>query len=367
MANNVPTTGDLLEVPSGVARLRYFYGQLLTQRDLQAEQGYHLLLQRLTQRETFGTGTLAGLGVEAAGASAPKNVYVRAGIGLDPDGRELILPSDACITIAEPALVGTAQTAPSSDSSADIATWLTGLWAAAGLTVTVTQTNIEDLSKALIAAGLSGDDPTNNHYLTTLAQLQNLPVPSADPAPVAPQTLADYLFDALVGTTYIGLRYVERGKEPSPAVLDGSCCGETTCFPSRTEEGVFIVASDTEFPAVVDPYAQAEAFLQPCLQAKKDAANGDPDFDGFAAIRECLAAYVTNASSPVTFRGLPPADGVCGPPAPPVVPLARAYWSRFDITGQSRILSVDNATFRPIALGAQTIRALFQASMQTFT
>lgn len=362
MANNVPTTGDLLEVPSGVARLRYFYGQLLTQRDLQAEQGYHLLLQRLMQREICGTGTLAGLGVEAAGASAPKNVYVRAGIGLDPDGRELILISDACITIAEPPLEGPDPSlgAPEGDSSDQIATWLAGVWG-----ITVDHTDIEQLSEKLIAAGLSGD--SGGTYQTTREQLQNLSVPSPLPTIDAEHPLADYLFDALVGTTYIGLRYVERGKEPSPAVLDGSCCGETTCFPSRTEEGVFIVASDTEFPAVVDPYAQAEAFLQPCLQAKKDAANGDPDFDGFAAIRECLAAYVTNASSPVTFRGLPPADGVCGPPAPPVVPLARAYWSRFDITGQSRILSVDNASFRPIALGAQTIRALFQASMQTFT
>lgn len=356
MATNVPTTGDLLEVPSGVARLRYFHGQLLTQRDLQAEQRYHLLLQRLMQRETLGTGTVAGLRVDEAGASLPKNVYVRAGLALDPDGRELILVNDGCVTIAEPPLVAASHAAPGSDTSADIADWLTDLWADEGITVTVTADNIEDLSEKLISAGLTGDSDTN--YPTTAAQLRKLPIPTTAPAPEGPETLADYLFDALVGKTHIGLRYVERGREPSPALLDGSCCGEAACFPSRTEEGVMIVAANTAFPAIVDPYLQAREFLVECLD-EQEVAMGE-DFDTFEAVRHCLAAYVTNVM-PATFRGLPPADGVCGPPAPPVLPLALAYWSRFDVTGESRILSVDNAGIRQIALSAQTFRGLFEA------
>jgi hypothetical protein len=50
---------------SSVARLRYFFGELLTQRDLEAEQHYHVLMRRLVQREAFGTGTVAGLEVVA--------------------------------------------------------------------------------------------------------------------------------------------------------------------------------------------------------------------------------------------------------------------------------------------------------------
>ena len=64
MANGTTAAAkDLLTVASGVARLHYFYGQLLTQRDLSAEQHYHLELRRLLQREAFGTGTVAGLRV----------------------------------------------------------------------------------------------------------------------------------------------------------------------------------------------------------------------------------------------------------------------------------------------------------------
>src|SRR5580704_5680349 len=103
MANNwTAPTGDHLTVASGVARLNYFFGQLLTQCDLQAEQRYHLALRRLMQREAFGTGTVAGLPVEDAGPTTQGSVFVRAGLALDPDGRELLLVSDQCLTVAAP-------------------------------------------------------------------------------------------------------------------------------------------------------------------------------------------------------------------------------------------------------------------------
>jgi hypothetical protein len=46
-------------ISSGVSRVRYFFGQLLTERDLESEQHFHLLMRRLVQREAFGTGTMA--------------------------------------------------------------------------------------------------------------------------------------------------------------------------------------------------------------------------------------------------------------------------------------------------------------------
>src|SRR5690606_39229634 len=92
---------------SSLERLRFFFGQLLTQRDLEAEQRYHLTLQRLTQRETFGTGTVAGLGVTAAGQDvAPLSVFVNPGLAFDPDGRELILEAMECVPGAEASVPG---------------------------------------------------------------------------------------------------------------------------------------------------------------------------------------------------------------------------------------------------------------------
>src|SRR5690606_13472247 len=98
MANHVNGNGELV-VPSSVAGSTYFHGQLLAERDLRAEQSYHVVLRRLVQRETFGTGTTAGLRVDVAGPAMPRGVFVRAGLGFDPDGRELLLETDVCIDV----------------------------------------------------------------------------------------------------------------------------------------------------------------------------------------------------------------------------------------------------------------------------
>src|SRR5690349_11388623 len=88
---------------AAIARLHYFFGQLLTQRDLEFEQRFHLLLQRLTQREGFGTGTVAGLKVSDVldGQTSELGVWVLPGFAVDPDGRELVLGQPTCVTIAD--------------------------------------------------------------------------------------------------------------------------------------------------------------------------------------------------------------------------------------------------------------------------
>ena len=89
-------------VKNTLSRVRYFFGQLLTQRDLEAEQEFHLRLQRLSQRETFGTGTVSGLRVswELDGQYPPRSVFVLPGLAIDPDGRELLLERAVCVPLA---------------------------------------------------------------------------------------------------------------------------------------------------------------------------------------------------------------------------------------------------------------------------
>jgi hypothetical protein len=368
MATNgtASTTGDLLEVPSGVARLRYFYGQLLTQRDLSAEQGYHLLLRRLMQREAFGTGTVSGLKVDATGAGAPDCVTVRAGLALDPDGRELLLVRDVSIKVAEDAVSPSTATpyitgTTGSLTAADIAPQVVTAWGAS-----FDPLDVQLLSLRFKEAGLTGAsaDDVLGDLPFTAGQL-NMLTPSSPVALAPGQLLRDYLFDAIVGTTYLGLRYVERGKEPSPAVLDGSCCGETACFPARLEENVVIVGQSTPFSAIVDPYAAAKATIENDLLAQ-EIDNGLDSGSNPILFHDADAALYDYVLG--TFRGLPPSDDPCGAATPPAVPLARVSWSRFLApSGESRILSVDNRTFRPLAPGVPPVRALLEVLTRSAT
>jgi hypothetical protein len=375
--NGTQITGDLLEVPSGVARLRYFYGQLLTQRDLQAEQRYHLLLQRLLQREALGTGTVAGLRIDPAALPVQECVVVRAGLALDPEGRELVLPNDVSVKIAEavktPSTAAPYVTGTPDYAAATVATQVRTFWGAS-----FGASDVADLSARLKAAGLTGtlsDGPGDTYPFTaaqlnklalpaiegvfTAAQLNKLALPASFSLPPG-QTLLEYLEGALVGTTYLGLRYLERGREPSPAVLDGSCCGEAACFPARLEEGVMIVA--TPFAPVKDPYQDAREWMSARMaDAENPPGAVYPGHVTAPVIRGAFCEYLIGA-----FRGLPPSDDPCTSPEPPVVPLALAYWSRFarETSGTSRILSIDNGSLRPLAPGVPAVRALFEEVTQ---
>jgi hypothetical protein len=371
MATNgtAPTTGDLLTVASGVARLSYFYGQLLTQRDLEAEQRYHLALRRLMQREAFGTGTVAGLGVEPVGASAPSSVFVQAGLAMDPDGRELLLPNNVCVTIADAQLTAnpTAYVLPAGSvplyPPANIASQLVTYWGVSIGAEDIYNTDTAALFPALAEAGLTEvlpDVPTvPTNFPALAAQLNQLTKPSG--FALSPgHLLRDHLFNALIGTTYLGLRYVERGTEPSPAVLDASCCGgDASCFPSRRQEGVVIVAQHHPFPAVRDPYREAKASLSTRFVGEENppvvsSGGGSNQVD----CHMDLCQYLLGA-----WRGLPP-DDTCGPGTLPVVPIGRVYWSRFQrASGLSRILSVDNCA-RPFAPGVPPVRALYDVLTQ---
>ena len=353
------TEAGQLGVPSTLARLNYFYGQLLAQRDLRAEQGYHVMLRRLMQRETFGLGTVAGLRVRAAGVATARGVVVEPGLAMDPDGRELLVEAEVCIEVAAPALVPSSATPISGTTAADIATSLDAYWH-----FPIDAADVDALRAALVSAGLSevqnaAADPT---FVTLVAQLNRIadPVPSTLPPGT---TLRDFLFAALVGRSFLGLRYLERGTDPSPSVLDASCCGDTTCQPSRLQQGATLVLATEPLPALPDAYELARIFLSACFLDEENPETTPPypiTIPFPHNCRSCLTDYVLAA-----WRPLAAAD-TCGASTLPVVSLARIYWSRYprEPGGQTRILDVDNSAFRPLAPGTPAVRALVEVATQ---
>jgi hypothetical protein len=335
-----------LAVPSSVARLNYFFGQLLTQRDLQAEQRFHLLLQRMMQRETLGTGTVAGLRVDAPAEAGVRGVFVRGGLALDPDGRELVLATDVCVVVADEARQP-GQAGLTGDTYAALATSLAARWNAA-----IDELDAGGLGGDLKAIGVvpSSDVPTVRPVLDRVVPPAGFVLPPG-------VTLREHLFGSIVGTSYLGVRYHERGTEPSPAVLDASCCGDNGCFPARIEEGVSIVSQAEPFPRIADPYADALASLDACFGAEETTPPPDEAFPFLHNCRRCLCEYTLGS-----WRGLPGADDPCHTHALPVVPLAIVRWDRFARpNGASRILAVDNCAIRPLAPGVPVVRALLQA------
>lgn len=347
MSGNQANQGELV-VPSSVARLNYFFGQLLTQRDLQAEQRFHLLLQRLGQREVLGTGTVAGLAVEHAPGAGERCVFLRPGLALDPDGRELLVPGDVRLQVADEALVA-GQAGLTAADFATLAKQLADRWHAP-----MDEAEMAALAGDLKAVGVSASaEPA-----AARAVLDVLVPPSAFVL-AAGMTLREHLFAARVGTSYVGLRYHERGAEPSPALLDASCGGEAACFPARVEECVAVVVSSAPLPAIADPYADALTALRAAFGAEDRAP--PPSGAPYAHdVRRALANYLLGA-----WRGLPAVSEPCGGSERPAVPLAAVRWDRFARVGGVRILSVDNVGARLLAPGGPVIRALLEAITQS--
>ena len=81
MDEQSPSPGRFL--PSGVRRVRYFTGLLLSADDFEAEQEYLLGRQRLLLRLLIGSGVVTGLEVTLESAST---VVVSAGVAIDAMG-----------------------------------------------------------------------------------------------------------------------------------------------------------------------------------------------------------------------------------------------------------------------------------------
>lgn len=338
----------LLPELSSLSRLRYFFGQLITQRDLEAEQHYHLVLRRLMQRESLGTGTVAGLRVSdnSNGVTVAGSIFVEPGLALDPDGRELLLENEECILVAGAALP--ANHVPFTLSPDDMTQLAIEVSARFG-GLPFDENDLEVLADSLVTCQLI--DPTQASNVDDLAGVLDL-IPASTPTLTPPELLRDWLFDQLVGTTYVGLRYRELGTDPAPAVLDASCCGDVTCFPTRTQEGVYIVTSAQAFDAAYDPFVAAKECLDTQFFGQMDAGDAPDHVSCKSALCNCLLDG---------WRGMPPTDDPCGNQVLPVVCLAVVCWSRFDRGSLPQLLAIDNCGCRPIAPGGPMIRALVES------
>lgn len=76
------------EQKTGLERVNYFDGQLLTTTDFTAEQNYFLEKDRLRNRYLFGCGIAGGLDVRVC----DRMLRIEAGLAIDCCGRELFVP-----------------------------------------------------------------------------------------------------------------------------------------------------------------------------------------------------------------------------------------------------------------------------------
>src|SRR5882724_1243746 len=79
-------------------RPRFFDGQLLTAKDLRAEQQYHMEKRQLHNRMLHGVGVVAGLAVSVDDGSGT-GVLVSPGFALDRLGREILVESPVRIDL----------------------------------------------------------------------------------------------------------------------------------------------------------------------------------------------------------------------------------------------------------------------------
>jgi hypothetical protein len=75
-------------MPSAPRRPRYFFGQLLTAEDFEAEQSYFLDGRRSDSRRLHGFGVACGLEVTPSGNGG---VVVQPGVAIDGLGREIVV------------------------------------------------------------------------------------------------------------------------------------------------------------------------------------------------------------------------------------------------------------------------------------
>ncbi|HKQ79346.1 MAG TPA: hypothetical protein VJ810_36970 [Blastocatellia bacterium] len=82
---------------SDIKRTRYFDQQLLVVNDFTDEQSYHIDMRRRHNRMSHTPGVAGGLDVSKTGV---KEVTVKAGMAIDPQGREAVLDADTKIALS---------------------------------------------------------------------------------------------------------------------------------------------------------------------------------------------------------------------------------------------------------------------------
>jgi len=88
-----------IERPSGTKRNRYFVGRILTSKDFEDEQQYHLDQRCRHNQNLHGYGIVTGLDVTILQCESSPTVVVSPGYALDAYGREILLTEDVALPI----------------------------------------------------------------------------------------------------------------------------------------------------------------------------------------------------------------------------------------------------------------------------
>jgi hypothetical protein len=88
-----------IELPSGTKRNRYFFGRILTSKDFEDEQQYHLDQRCRHNRNLHGYGIVTGLDVSISPCESSPSVVVSPGYALDPYGREILVTENVALPI----------------------------------------------------------------------------------------------------------------------------------------------------------------------------------------------------------------------------------------------------------------------------
>jgi hypothetical protein len=83
---------------TGIERVNYFQGQMLTAADFQVEQEYFLAKQRRHNRCLHGWGVVCGLAVSVTGSS---EILVEPGTAIDCAGNEIHLSAQASLALPQ--------------------------------------------------------------------------------------------------------------------------------------------------------------------------------------------------------------------------------------------------------------------------
>jgi hypothetical protein len=90
---------DGVASPSTTKRVRYYDGQILTAKDFEDEQQYHIEMRHRHNKLLHGSGIVTGLEVDVSGCPPCLSVIVSPGLAIDVEGREILLTATIALPI----------------------------------------------------------------------------------------------------------------------------------------------------------------------------------------------------------------------------------------------------------------------------
>lgn len=80
-------------------KARYFHGMLMTERDFQDEQKYHIEKRKLVNRMLHGFGVVCGLQIKPTTPTASSTIIISRGLALDCYGNEIYVNKDYSLNL----------------------------------------------------------------------------------------------------------------------------------------------------------------------------------------------------------------------------------------------------------------------------